>query len=490
MATQERRAPLSNTSPDLLFFNGIDVATGEYLTPPMLPGDVAKLARGEPVEQGHLRDLLTRRRQETEATLAPIEGIDPTDLAQTGWGVIFAHNADPAIREALAPLLGHRQAQATKTDARFYREFTGADGYRPGESKNRFLARHGAGAGPVNPHNVPYYLLIVGGPEQVPFSFQYQMDVQHAVGRLHFDTPAEYHQYARSVVAAETTHLPSPPRATFFGVRNENDPATRLSADHLVRPLAGWLADEQPGWQVETVLAEQATKARLARLLGGEEVPALLFTASHGAGFPNGDRRQLLHQGALLCQDWPGPSAWRGPIPPAFYFAGEDISSDARLGGLITFHFACYGAGTPRLDDFSHLAKQRDAIAPHAFVAALPRRLLSHPYGGALATVGHVERAWSYSFHSTRAGRQLQVFQSTLKRLVEGHPLGSALEYFNARYAELASDLAAELEDIDFGKAPDEWELAAMWTANNDARSYVIVGDPAVRLTTGDAGRA
>jgi hypothetical protein len=470
---------------ELLYFNGINGASGDYETMPLPLDKLAQIASGEKLDAQDLLELQQKHAQRTEGHWAVKEGVDPKDLAQTGWGVIFAFadkDKTPAVREALSELLKHRQAQA----GQYYKEYTGPAAYRPNEGKNEFLARHGAGPGPADPAKVPYYLLIVGDPETIPYKVQYQLDVQYAVGRIHFDTLEEYAAYARAVVTAET----SPPflsrTATFFSVSNADDAATRLSAENLIKPLSASLMKDQPDWGVNVIAPADSTKARLSQVLSGADTPALLFTASHGMGFPNGDNRQLKHQGALLCQDWPGPQKWRQAIPEDFYFSADDVSASTNLLGLMAFYFACYGAGTPKLDDFAHKTGQRAQIAPHAFVANLPRKLLAQ---GALAAVGHVERAWGTSFLWDKAGVQLGVFESSLKRLLEGHPIGSALEFFNERYAEISSDLSSQLEEMEFGAEIPPAKIANLWTANNDARSYVIIGDPAARMPVAAGGQ-
>ncbi len=463
---------------ELLYFNGIDGATGDYSMPPMSSGKLAGFITGEEKPE-NLDELKFRHTQGAHYGLA--EGVNPKNLAESGWGIIFTHDADPAIKEALSDLISLRKEQAGER----FRIYEKGDGYRPGETKPKFLARHNVSPGPVDPERMPYYLLIVGSPAAIPYEFQYQLDVQFAVGRIYFDKIQDYANYAAGVKAAESGKIRLPREMSFFGVANADDKATNLSSEYLVKPLFERLSKDQPDWRFSTFLKDQTGKSQMSRLLGGDLTPALLFTASHGMSFPLNDSRQIPHQGALLCQNWPGPLQWkgRGAIPQDFYFAGDDLTREANLLGLIAFCFACYGAGTPLNDEFSKQAfKKREAIAPYPFLAGLPTKMLSHSKGSALAVVGHVERAWGYSFAWPGVEPQTTVFESTLKRLLEGHPVGSAFEFFDDRYAELASDLSLELEEIEYGKKPNPYELAGMWTANNDARSYVILGDPAVRL--------
>ena len=334
--------------------------------------------------------------------------------------------------------------------------------------------------------------MLVGTPNDIPYRFQYQLDVMRGVGRLDFgDNIQAYADYAQNVVAAETGQVTRSRSAAFFGTANPSDKATRLSARYLVQPLYDNLQNavmdneialNAPWEWLPPIVGEgRATKSTLTQLLGGqpELSPALLFTASHGMEFPAGHPYQMPFQGSLLCQDWPGPGS---DIRRDYYFAAEDIASNANMLGMIAMLFACYGAGTPELDQFAMQAfKVREKIAPQGFTAALPQRMLQK---GALAVIGHVERAWGYSFISPSGNVDNQAFVTALRMLMNGNPVGLATDpSFNLRYAGLSSDLNSDLEELKWDPAYlNDYELAHRWTANNDARSYVIIGDPAVRI--------
>lgn len=438
----------------ILYFNGIDAERGDYLRPP--------------------ETLYLEPRKERRSRYVRYD-VDLKDLASTGWGIIFAWG-DPqekAILDALAPLLDLRRSQASRVNPERYQKYTGDRGYRYGESNLDFLERLGVGPGPVDPDHCPYYLLIAGSPEKIPYAFQYDLDVSYAVGRIHFETVEEYAQYATSVVEAETRTPERPRKIVLFGA--ESDPATETSVNDLLVPIGKEL-QRRSNWKLESILSEAASKSKLGAVLGGEETPSILFTAGHGVGFSCGGPNQRLRQGSLLCQDWPG----RGHLAtPAHYFAADDVSGSARLRGLISFHFACYSAGTPIHDDFS-LKGGRPQISPEAFVARLPMKLLSHPSGGSLAFVGHVDQACESSFVWKTAGSQVLVFTECLARLQDYYPVGAALEPLNQRYAELTAGLTTMLDQSLGSKTADE--IMLLRHACRDARNYVIVGDPAVRL--------
>jgi len=118
--------------------------------------------------------------------------------------------------------------------------------------------------------------------------------------------------------------------------------------------------------------------------------------------------------------------------------------------------------------------------------------LLARPGGGALAVVAHVDRAWSFSFQAAEhATPNLVVFKEAIGDIFRGVPLGHVMTYFNDKYAELASDLSLLMDNA--AKIPgfeaDTYEVVTLWTAHNDARSYIIIGDPAVTLPIAAVGK-
>lgn len=467
------------------YFNGVNGTNGEYLTPPQNRKQLAetiRIQKKDPLEQWLKRVW----RKISQPHLGLPLGCNPEIISEVGWGIVFHCDESSETRRALEPLIQHRLRQVG--DASKVKVFD----YRTGEERAGWLARHKIAAGSIDPMKVPYYLLLVGGPERIPFAFCHQIDVEYAVGLLQFDHPNEYGQYVESLISYENGGSPSNAKeVAYFATRHPCDHATELSADLLATPLANGInADstttgvaQKWGFRKRMLFGPDATKDALLHEFRLRKA-ALLFTATHGVGFPADHSLQKSTQGALLCQDWPGC----GNISADHFFAAGDLPQGGDWHGQILFHFACYSAGTPAEDRFMHRPGQvPPRIAGKAFIAQLPQALLRSPNGGALACIGHVERAWGYSISTPFAGAQLLPFQNAVGRILNGQPVGHAVKDFNERYAALSTELVRKLEEIGHGNTTiSDDELASDWIERNDAEGYIVIGDPAVRMRVGD----
>ena len=396
--------------------------------------------------------------------------INPHDLTKTGWGVIFPPGKQAHLETYLRPLLKLRKMQAGDHFSTFTRH--------KNENGERFLRRHNQDLGVIRPEKVPYYLLIVASPEDIPFEFQYHLSLSRAVGRIWFEKPADFTAYAEAVCEADAKGTNLPRQATIFSV--ENDKTTKELAKSLVEPVRLSLKEAFPDWEVVLRARDQADKDQLQRLLGGGETPGLLLVSCHGKRIgPLDPERQRACQGAPVCQD-------------GMFTAGDLAFPTDELYGLISFFFSCYGAGTPELDNFPH---EHDKCGPEAARRTKPRLLAKRPFlarlpvellrRGALAAVGHVDHGWTtayvwrYPEHEVNTTYSLE---DSLWLLLRGHRLGHAMRPLNRRYAQLAARLAQKLDLERQGVETSSVDLAFFWTAVNDARNLVVLGDPAVYL--------
>jgi len=416
---------------------------------------------------------------------------DPMDLTQTGWAVLLPSDVDPAIREALKPLLDWRRSRVN--DDKLFKVFEGNAGVRPGQTAGSWAATKGVSlAAPVSPRRgVPYYLLMVGSPQRVPFEFQAQFDLQWAVGRLHFDKVEDYAAYAQKVVDYEKgVTPPRRRRAALWMPRNAGDLATPLLAgavgtDFLGEGVSPPLGQRQK-FEVHSFIGDgQATKSKLTDIFRGTVdggPPAIVFTGSHGAEWAIADPAvQQKRQGALVSQEWE-----RGqPLQPEHYFSAEDLPADADVNGMMAFVFACFGGGCPEKDSYFFAADgSQIALAPAPIIASLPQALLAR---GALAVIAHIDRAFSYGFEDVMGTPQEQLLRSPLELLMKGHRAGMAADPLNLQWSTLAAQLGLALGgNLPGQPQPQSALVANLFIARDDARNYIVLGDPAVRLRIED----
>lgn len=468
-------------------------------TRPVPMGVVAETGETHPQLSDAALELVTRdslaviaRGERARRGLA-VEGAlpDPMNLSKTGWCVVFPSDVDPAVRAALQPLLDLRQRQVNNDQ--LFKVFEGATGVRPGQSADSWAAARGVTiAAPVSPKRggVPFYMLIVGSPARISFDFQAKYDLQWAVGRLHFDTVDDYASYARHVVAYETGQAaPRSKRLALWMPKNPLDGATPLLAGSVVPEFTGQAGAvsiaKDDGFEVVPFVGDgKATKAQLTDIFRGTidgGPPALLFTGGHGAEWSKDDPGvQRERQGALVTQEWT-----RGqPLQPEHYFSGADVPADAKVHGLIAFLFACYGGGCPTMDSYFPDSQGNPLrVAKEPLICRLPQTLLSR---GALAVIAHVDRAFNYAFEDVMGTPQAQVLRTPLELLALGQRAGLAADTLNQHWASLAAQLGIALDDQAPGE-PKSPLLANLYIARDDAKNYVVLGDPAVRLNTATA---
>jgi hypothetical protein len=428
---------------------------------------------------------------------------DPNDLTQAGWGILFASDADPAIKAQLQPLIDLRQKQVQ--DPHLFKVFEGTanGGVLPGQTAASWAQQRGVSlTAAVDPYQggVPFYLLIVGSPDRIPFEFQALLKMQWAVGRLAFDDVDDYGRYAQAVVQYESSAFRPVQRknAAVWVTRNVGDLATAMLSGAICQDFldpSNRLGGQRQ-FNLDAFPNEKATKAQLVEILRGNlpgGPPAVFFTGSHGWEYSAADPvMQRLKQGSLITQEWiPGT-----PASSLNQFSGDDVPADAKLQGSVGFLFACYSGGCPANSSY-HFNTDGSPIpiTPAPMISSLPQALLSH---GALAVIAHVDMAFPYAFQDVSGTPQVQAVRTPLELLMRGKRTGLAADSLSILWSSLSSQLGLALGASSgantgtnsagsaVATAPNSAPFAQLTIARDDARNYIVLGDPATKLRIAD----
>jgi hypothetical protein len=427
----------------------------------------------------------TGKRERPKAPLAPPETHagnwkDPS----IGWGVVLPESDAPPQDKARA-LDAPECVQtliAQRSNAPVFRYVSTLP---PGVLR-RYAADGTAsdpgvgGARGMGPNALPMFLLIIGSPTEIPWSVQYRLQLDAAVGRLDLP-PAGLENYITSLLGNWSGATVQRTTPVVWAVDHGPQDITRLMrrtiADRLVKSFA---ADTEFAMAGGALTDSTSTSAALFDALAARK-PAFITTSSHGVTGP-------LDNSAAMAAAL-GVPVDRDHTPLLL----GTLTGDASAHGAIWYAHACCSAGCDAVssfsgvaDDTSTLGRTLTALAQlGARSAPLPQQLLGAATP-ARAFVGHVEPTFDWTLRDSRNGQTttahiIDAFYAQLQKASKP-PLGLAMQSYYRSVGGLWRDVDDARKDIDKFKAGAADELRRLRLIACDLESMVLLGDPTVTL--------
>lgn len=412
---------------------------------------------------------------------------DKSDPKTVGWTFLI-NSKDPHridIMNAVSPLAEFRGMKNVDDPILFNNE--------PMDTWYDWLGRNYDKDAETEP---PHYVLIIGGPDQVPFDFQSFLSIAASVGRVDFDSIDDLKNYANKIIRLEKENASIVnPESVFFATDAGWPDPTYYSRQFMAEPLANHVNDKF-GFKTEKISGDEATKKRLADRLSKSKA-AIVYTASHGMAAPHeGFEVQKRINGAICCQ-----KTEESEDEDNWLYTADDVPADNNkpfLEGSVFFQFACFGYGTPKESVYNRwLGKEPKLNTKQDFVAALPKKLIAHPRGP-IGFIGHVDLAWIHGFDDPKNpdlpaaqgdpwNNRIKPFLKALEVLLDKRrPTGRSMIEMSKRLAQMSDLFATRSTLLENNEIPRTSQFRNRMTLDfitrNDAKNYMIFGDPAARL--------
>jgi hypothetical protein len=319
---------------------------------------------------------------------------------------------------------------------------------------------------------LPRYVLIVGGPEKIPWSVQYALGTRRAVGRLPLsgDALGNYVTAMLSDWASANVDVRAP---LMWTVDLPGDITAEMRAV-IANPLEARLTDPRlPRFRHLT--DGHATRAELLTALTAAR-PALVITSSHG--LTEGTGTQLTGTLGLPVDAGHTPlelNALDNAMPPGAIWHAQACCSAGSEGP--SKYAGLLGQGTTALAVVTAVAALGSTVAPAV------TRLLGREQP-VRAIIGHVEPTFDWTLRVAETGQGLanDLVAALSTNLYAGQPIGHAFSDYRAGVGELHAQWATAYDQRASGDVTVRPRLTRLRLTAFDRQSMVLLGDPTVTL--------